>query len=364
MTPVQVDFGDVQGVVRFGYKRLTEATYALVRVKGLAAAKAWLRTAPVASASLKEPPPSSALQIAFTASGLETLGLPASVIAAFSPEFIGGMTEASRSRRLGDVGANDPSQWEWGGEARVPHLLIMFFAEPGGLDTCVQAVTGSAWNEAFEVLRWLKTADLDGVEPFGFADGLSQPAIDWNQDRDLSAAVIDYTNVSALGEFLLGYRNEYGKYTDRPVIDPDAASADLPPRKMLQEKRTSDATAPISSCASCARTFAASGSSSVNRQAPIRRRPIGWRPCSWAGRRRGSRWCRFRIARSPASDRGPRRFARTSSRSTAIQTAPAVRSARTSDAPILAIRTIPDGRKVSPGSSRISALARTRFGTT
>jgi deferrochelatase/peroxidase EfeB len=228
MTPVQVDFGDVQGVVRFGYKRLTEATYALVRVKSVSAAKAWLRTAPVTNASVKEPPPSSALQIAFTASGLETLGMPASVIAAFSPEFIGGMTEPSRSRRLGDIGADDPSQWEWGDQARVPHLLMMFFAQPGGLDACVQAVTGSAWNEAFEVLRWLKTADLDGVEPFGFADGLSQPAIDWSQERVLSAAVIDYTIVSALGEFLLGYRNEYGKYTDRPVIDPDAASADLP----------------------------------------------------------------------------------------------------------------------------------------
>ena len=36
---------------------------------------------------------------------------------------------------------------------------------------------------------------------------------------------IDYSNVVALGEFLLGYPNEYDKYTDRPLIDADAASA-------------------------------------------------------------------------------------------------------------------------------------------
>src|SRR4051812_16061620 len=172
-----IDYGDVQGLVRFGYKRLTEATYAVVRVKAVSAARAWLRAAPIADAGVKEPPPSTALQVAFTAAGLEVLGVPAPVLARFSPEFLSGMTDPNRSRRLGDLGANAPSNWEWGIESRMPHLLIMFFAEPQGLERCVDALTGAAWNEAFEVVRWLSTADLDGVEPFGFADGISQPAI-------------------------------------------------------------------------------------------------------------------------------------------------------------------------------------------
>jgi deferrochelatase/peroxidase EfeB len=77
-------------------------------------------------------------------------------------------------------------------------------------------------------VRWLATADLDGVEPFGFADGISQPAIDWTQERDPDGARIEFSNVAALGEFLLGYRNEYGKYTDRPLVDANAATASLP----------------------------------------------------------------------------------------------------------------------------------------
>ena len=40
MSPV--DYADVQGLLRFGYGRMTNASYMLVRVKNADAAKAWL----------------------------------------------------------------------------------------------------------------------------------------------------------------------------------------------------------------------------------------------------------------------------------------------------------------------------------
>lgn len=235
----QVDYADVQGLVRFGYRRMTQATYALTRVKNVAAARSWLRSAPITTAVVMNPPPPCAVQVAFTAAGLQSLGLPASVLAGFSPEFLTGMTEASRSRRLGDVGNNAPLCWEWGAAATMPHLVVMFFAEPGRLAGLLQDATGSTWNEGFEVMRWLETADMDGVEPFGFADGISQPHIDWAQERDGGGggAPPDYSNLVALGEFLLGYRNEYAKYTVRPVIDADAASMGLLPAENAPEKK-------------------------------------------------------------------------------------------------------------------------------
>ncbi len=237
----EVDYSDVQGLVRFGYKRMTQATYALTRVKDVAAARSWLQLAPVTTAVVRNPPPSCAVQVAFTAEGLQSLGLPASALAGFSPEFLVGMTEASRARRLGDVGNNAPSYWDWGGAATMPHVLVMFFAEPGRLAGWLQDATGPAWNDGFGVMRWLETADLDGVEPFGFADGISQPHIDWDQpgggDGGRSGASAGYSNVVALGEFLLGYRNEYRKYTDRPVIDADAASAGLLQAQDAPEKK-------------------------------------------------------------------------------------------------------------------------------
>src|SRR6267143_7252653 len=93
MTQSEVDYSDVQGLVRFGYKLMKEASYVLLRVKNVAAVRSWLRTAPVTSAVVTDPPPSTAMQIAFTAAGLKALGVPASVLAGFSSEFLAGMTE-------------------------------------------------------------------------------------------------------------------------------------------------------------------------------------------------------------------------------------------------------------------------------
>ena len=248
MTYSMVDYADVQGLVRFGYGRMTSASYALVRVKDVAAAKAWLRAAPVTNAMEQRPPPTTALQIAFTAPGLTKLGLPPSVVEGFSREFRGGMAQERRARQLGDVGNNAPSNWLWGSKGsdnfdreqktdREPHVLIMFFAEPDQFASFVENAKGDTWCDAFEEVTWLGTSNLDGDEPFGFADGISQPEIDWEQQRQTPCNQLEYTNVVALGEFLLGYRNEYGKITDRPLLDPDAANAELLPAVDVPDKK-------------------------------------------------------------------------------------------------------------------------------
>jgi Dyp-type peroxidase family len=245
----EVNFSDVQGLVRFGYGWMEQACYFLMRVKDVKAARSWLRSAPVTSAVKPLPLPSTAMQVAFTAPGLKALGVADSVINGFSHEFVSGMTEPSGSRRLGDVKNNAPSEWEWGYpydekyendpkvEKKMPHLLVMFFAKEGLLEDFVQRSTGDAWNEAFTLVRKLETSNLDGIEPFGFPDGISQPEIDWDQQRDMLVGQLDYDNVVALGEFLLGYRNEYGKYTDRPLVDADISTAELLPAEDAPEKR-------------------------------------------------------------------------------------------------------------------------------
>jgi deferrochelatase/peroxidase EfeB len=168
------------------------------------------------------------MQIAFTAPGLASLGVPSDIVAMFSAEFVSGLADdESRSRRLGDVGSNAPSQWAWGAGDRVPHLMVMCFAEPGRLEDLRRSVAGQGWDAAFTVIDCLGTSDLRGHEPFGFADGISEPQPDWEQRRGATRDQLEYTNLVALGEFLLGYRNEYGKYTDRPLVDADEMSEDL-----------------------------------------------------------------------------------------------------------------------------------------
>jgi Dyp-type peroxidase family len=220
--PSAVDYSDVQGLVRFGFGKMTEAWYLLLTIKDPDAARAWLSQAPVTTAEEKNPLPSTGLQVAFTRRGLESLQVPEHVMAGFSAEFLSGMAgDENRSRRLGDMGANAPADWEWGSKGKVPDVVVMLFAEPDKLEGWQESATGRLFQDGFVEMGRLTTSDLNGREHFGFIDGISQPQIDWNRTRKVTVNgnQLTYGNVVCLGEFLLGYPNEYNRYTNRPLLD-------------------------------------------------------------------------------------------------------------------------------------------------
>jgi len=217
----QVNRSDIQGLVAFGYVKLTLATYYLLRIRDADAARAWcLKSLPVATAEPAPQAPDTALQIGFTPRGLQAMGLSDQTIGAFSIEFNSGIAgDPSRSRRLGDIGASDPASWWWGTPDKLPDMIAMLFAKRD-LDSWTRTVQDENWQRAFEVLYRLDTSNMGGNEPFGFHDGISQPAIDWKPEVSSTGDGADFSNISAAGEFVLGYQNEYGKYTGRPLIDP------------------------------------------------------------------------------------------------------------------------------------------------
>lgn len=228
-----VEFSDIQGLVRFGHGHLRETDFLLLDVVDAEQARAWLQTAPVTTAEAVTPLPGAALQVAFSAAGLRALGVAEAVIAGFSDEFLEGMASPpSRSRRLGDVDANAPERWRWGGPSSpAPHLLLMLYASDGELESWRTRILDTMFGRAFRIRVTLPTHDIGNIEPFGFVDGISQPRIDWEQtlptDAHQRAA---YTNLVSIGEILLGYPNEYGQYTSRPLIDPreDSGAGALP----------------------------------------------------------------------------------------------------------------------------------------
>jgi deferrochelatase/peroxidase EfeB len=218
-----VEFYDLQGLLRFGHGKLTETCFLLLNIKDANAAKHWLNTAPVTSAVQTSPQPDKALHIAFSVQGLRIMGLKEAVIESFSDEFIIGLSgDESRSRRLGDVGANAPKHWSWGGDAhQIPHIVLLLYAEKGGLPAWRATVENNDFLSAFQVLSQLPTLDSGQIEPFGFVDGISQPSIDWARQQSMDAHDRGrYSNLVAIGEVVLGYPNEYGQYTTRPLIDP------------------------------------------------------------------------------------------------------------------------------------------------
>ena len=223
----EVTFDDIQGLVSCGYGTLTETCFMLLNIKDVDSAKEWIKTTSFSSAG-KEKSQVKALQIAFSVEGLRVLGLRESLIEEFSDEFIVGMSgDESRSRRLGDVDANAPDNWRWGGQAKqVPHVLLLLYAKENKIESWRKKVVDKTFNKAFQLMSQLPTlhiTDDNGktIEPFGFRDGISQPAIDWESKQSTdSHKRAQYSNLLAPGEVVLGYPNEYGRYTRRPLLDP------------------------------------------------------------------------------------------------------------------------------------------------
>ena len=232
MTTQTVDLADVQGLLRYGFKHHTESVFLALRVRDRAAARAWLAQAPITNAVPQASLPATVLQVALGAEGLAALGVAGDIAAAFSPEFISGLAGLpERSRRLGDTGANDPADWAWGSGPRCAHVLLLLYALPGGLDAFENDIQAQCAS-AFDAVARLTTTDMGGVEPFGFTDGISQPEVDWDGKRRMGDEdkVLRYGNEVCLGEFVLGYRNEYGLYADRPLLDPQRDPQALLPR--------------------------------------------------------------------------------------------------------------------------------------
>jgi Dyp-type peroxidase family len=222
----ELELDDLQGLIARGYAELRAATYVLVQVDDAPGARQWLAQRADEITPAPAHPTDFALNLAITASGLAKLGLAEATLNQLSNAFRTGMITSHRRRLLGDVGDSAPEHWRWGG----PHgpsadlLLLVFGRDQAALNQHYAALSATfAEGGLSELIKLDADVDLDGKEHFGFADGISQPTVARLSSRkDIPA------NTVRPGEFILGYENEYGRYTDRPLLD---ATAD--PQRLL-----------------------------------------------------------------------------------------------------------------------------------
>lgn len=207
---------DIQGLVAWGYGHLPSASWHLLRIADRRKAAKWLkRTVPLVTTAEGDSPRDVAVNVALAPSGLQRLGLDASAFEGFSTEFRGGMTTGHRQRVLGDVGpSREPSRWSWGGPATpaVDLVVLLYAADEPALVALQARVLGDLAATGLAEVKELQTTWLGDREHFGFHDGIAQPSIDGLRSGRGEDTI-------APGEFILGYENEYGRRTDRPLLD-------------------------------------------------------------------------------------------------------------------------------------------------
>ncbi len=230
---------NVQGLIARGYKNLPAACYLLLEITQTDKAKAWLQQLVVQSAANK--PDQSCMNLALTYEGCKQLRLSPQLLAQFSREFQEGMSGTPhRQRILGDHGDSAPEQWQWGGpyKTRVHLLLMLFAANNTVLKTLQNTESKKLKKHGLNILEptLLSTALEGGKEHFGFQDGIAQPWVEHLRPaRDHMNTQPE--NTIETGEILLGYPNQYGQFTERPLLGEEADEQNFLPNDLSGSRR-------------------------------------------------------------------------------------------------------------------------------
>ena len=216
--------GDLQGFIPSGYGHLPSTAYLFVRVNDAAAARRWIEKLAESITTARRWPvgtdgrrvkPAAAINVAFTAPGLSACGLPPAAHCTFPPEFREGVAVPHRARILGDTEESAPETWELGGPGNPPvhAVIIVHAATDAELEARVDAERGRLAESAGGVTELPGSLQrghrpAHDREPFGFRDGIAQPAI----------AGIARSGGVPTGEFILGYENHYRSIPPTPVV--------------------------------------------------------------------------------------------------------------------------------------------------
>lgn len=230
-TEAIIELNDIQGYLIRGYKRMGFSTNLLLQITDAAAAKQWLNSMIDAITTGEHRPTTdlnfeTCINIAFTPDGLTALGLTDENVQSFTREYREGMTTPHRQRLLGDYESSSPDNWRWGGPANdAIHILVMLFAESDEklqtyYDDIKQQFSASGCKEVIALDG--RTLDANR-EHFGFRDGIGQPIVAGSGRKGPADDII------ATGEFIMGYKNEYGVYPDSPLIAAEQGNMNLLP---------------------------------------------------------------------------------------------------------------------------------------
>jgi Dyp-type peroxidase family len=244
-----------QGLIVSPFAHLPEAVALLLDTTG-APGPGWLRALLQGEGALTITPAtgkavdddgtaSACAALAFTATGLQQLGLDPAVMQTFAEPFLEGMHEPHRRRRLGDIYMDPPERLKrplWGGNTPLPpgtapdidaivcdktvHAALLLY----DLDADQLAATAAPVRAKLAASGVVITHELAlslrfderniARENFGFADGISQPS-------PAGPAIVDKTGAPypknpvhgvAGGDLVIGLPDPYGEPSPGPLV--------------------------------------------------------------------------------------------------------------------------------------------------
>jgi Dyp-type peroxidase family len=218
MTKLQTE--DIQGILMSGYAHLPYSRHLFIHFESGSQAQQWLAAiVPLITTAnwYREgvlTKPEVGINLAFTHTGLRTIGYPQDDLDEFPSEFIAGMADPERARRLGDSGRSAPEHWEIGGpKTSYPiHALLILQAKSAEEADALAQIHQTGVRLTAEVQAGWTTPKGQNREHFGFADGISQIEIAGSPKENHRGDVVP------AGEFILGSENAQGMFPPTPTV--------------------------------------------------------------------------------------------------------------------------------------------------
>jgi deferrochelatase/peroxidase EfeB len=161
--------------------------------------------------------------LGLSSAGLRRLGVAEADLATFPVAFQHGMAQPDRARALGDAGDQAPAHWLWGEPDTTHAYLLLLDADEARLAerTARHVAVLEQQGGVVAYRRRLKPLPTNGAqvfEPFGYADGISQPIL---AETPRARLARNSQHVVEAGEMILGYPDNRGYMPPTPSAAPE-----------------------------------------------------------------------------------------------------------------------------------------------
>lgn len=228
-----MDKKDIQGLLISDHNDLNGAEFLMLKICSSKSVRSWLKEIYPRITNSENLPTTPRIHLAFRYPGMVKLGTEEFVSHGFSVEFMQGMTVDFRRRTLGDLDANAPEKWNWGGPNNdsIDLVLMIYAATSDEAKQIADSYISELDQNGLRLIQQLDSrTNPKEREHFGFKDGISQPLLPGFGQKGAKE------NKVADGEIVLGYKNSYKEFPESPLVPKENDPSGILPKSGVDKK--------------------------------------------------------------------------------------------------------------------------------